>query len=58
MINKGNSGVMHVRNHSEVQIDGYPTVQHYKYLGVVLDNQGTIKEHVKVLTKRVKYLNR
>ena len=35
-------------------------MQHYEYLEVevVLGNQGTIKEHIKVFTNKVKFLNR
>jgi hypothetical protein len=51
-INKKKSAIMPLKKHLNPEdgineIDGFPVVTKYKYLGVTIDNFGSIKEHIK-----------
>jgi hypothetical protein len=39
-------------------IEGIPYVQRYKYLGITIDTNGSIEEHLKYLNKRSNYLSK
>ena len=62
-INKRKSGVMIMnkrrsRMNEEGEIEGYPIVLSYKYLGTVIDNSQSIDHHLTQLNNKMNYLIR
>ncbi len=31
------------------KVDGFPVIEEYKYLGVLIDDRGTIEPHLRIL---------
>lgn len=57
LINKTKSGFMRIRGERlEGEIDGYPVVGAYKYLGCWMDGELGVKEHLKGIGKKIAYI--
>ena len=53
-VNKNKSGIMILINDIKEKdnIEGYPIIKEYKYLGIVIDNKLNIKKHIDNIDKK------
>jgi hypothetical protein len=49
---------LHERSKNRQDVLGFPVVQQYRYLGISIDNFGTLNPHFDGLSKRIHYLER
>ena len=53
-VNKNKSGIMLIKGKEEdVEIEGYPVITEYKYLGITIDNKLKIAKHIGNIDKKV-----
>ena len=58
-INKRKSAFFLINQQAALEedtINGYSIASEYKHLGIVLDKFGSLKPHLNILDKRIKYL--
>ena len=54
MVNKKKSGILVIQGKEDrKEINGYPIVKRYKYLGVLIDSQLNCKDHIQSVRKRL-----
>ena len=55
-VNKKKSGIMILKNKIENNdnIDGYPIINKYKYLGIIINDKMTIQSHIGNIDKKLK----
>ena len=54
-VNKNKSGIMLIKGIEEdVEIEGYPVISEYKYLGIMIDNKLKITKHIGNIDKKLK----
>ena len=62
-INKSKSAIMrlHTRSRNPIahvkSIRGYPVVEQYKYLGIIINNKAGLAEEIETRNKKIKELN-
>jgi len=53
-VNKNKSGIMVIKGKEEdVEIEGYPVITEYKYLGITIDNKLKIAKHIGNIDKKL-----
>jgi len=40
----------------QIELHGYHVVKKYKYLGILMNSQGTLKDHINCLQIKINYL--
>ena len=54
-VNKNKSGIMLInRKEEDVEIEWYPVITEYKYLGIMIDNKLKITKHIGNIDKKLK----
>ena len=55
-VNKKKSGIMILKNKIETndKIDGYPIINKYKYLGIMINDKMNIQSHIGNIDKKLK----
>ncbi len=54
MVNKKKSGIMIIKgNEDRNEIEGYPVIKRYKYLGITIDDKMKINKHVGNIDKKI-----
>ena len=54
-VNKNKSGIMLIKwIEEEIEIEGYPVIIEYKYLGIMIDNKLRITKHKGNIDKKLK----
>ena len=53
-VNKNKSGIMVIKGiEEEIEIEGYPVITEYKYLGIMIDNKLRITKHIGNIDKKL-----
>lgn len=60
VVNKAKCGVLPITRSAfsnEREVNGYPVVREYKYLGMVLNGRLDLKEHCKMINKKAAFIS-